>query len=233
MKQLKFCVKVYGKTYHYSASFFLLEAMALLFVIEHLEAECGKWLYFEYENASRIVGRERLIFTSVKRAEDAEILSNLGVVRRESFIDLFDQKKIIILDPRAKERLKPEDLISKEAVIIGGILGDHPPRGRTRRLITLRAPEAAAKSIGRGQFSIDGAVYVTNLVSEGFRLEDIPVRRGLRVKVNDVIEVYLPYMYPLKDGKPVVSEKLLRYIASVEIVRDEEELLRGINREEE
>jgi len=199
----------------------------MLFVIEHLEPEIGKWLYFEYDHASRIVGKDRLVFTNVKNPRDANILSSIGIVRSESFTELFDQKKIIILDPKARERLKPEDFEGKEAVIIGGILGDHPPKGRTRKLVTLRAPEAAARKIGRGQFSIDGAVYVAKLISEGFKLEDIPVKRGLRIKINDGAEIYLPYMYPLKDGKPLISEDLLRYLVSEEIIRDEEALLKS------
>ncbi|MEM2028947.1 MAG: RNA methyltransferase, partial [Candidatus Bathyarchaeia archaeon] len=132
----------------------------LFFVIEHLEPEVGKWLYFEYMNASRIVGKDRLIFTNVKNMKDAETLSGLGTVRHESFIEIFSPEKIVILDPRAPERLKPEDFAGKEAVIIGGILGDHPPRGRTRKLVTDKAPSSLSRNIGRGQFSIDGAVYV-------------------------------------------------------------------------
>lgn len=198
----------------------------MLFVIEHLEPEISKWLYLEYKHASKIVGRERLVFTNVKR-ENASILSNLGIVKSESFIEIFDQKKVVILDPKAKEKLEPGDLENKGAIIIGGILGDHPPRGRTKKLITLRAPEAAARNLGRGQFSIDGAVYMAKMVCEGFRLEDIPVIRRLRIRINERAEVHLPYMYPLKDGKPVISEELLRYLVSEEIVRDEEKLLRG------
>jgi len=198
----------------------------LLFVIEHLEPEISKWLYLEYKHASKIVGKSRLMFTNVKKTGDAEILSALGIVKSESFIEIFDQKRVVILDPRAKERLKPEDFMGKEATIIGGILGDHPPRGRTRKLVTLRAPEAAVRNIGRGQFSIDGAVYVARLVSEGVRLDDIPVKKGLHIKINEAAEVYLPYIYPLKDRKPVVSEELLEYLVSDEIVRDEETLLR-------
>lgn len=201
----------------------------MLFVIEHLEPEVSKWLYLEYKHASKIVGRDRLVFTNVKK-EDVDILSSLGIVKSRSFIEIFSQRKIVILDPRAKEKLKPEDLENKEAIVIGGILGDHPPRGRTRELITLRAPEAAARNLGRGQFSIDGAVYMAKMVCEGFRLEDIPVRRGLRIKINERAEVYLPYVYPLRDGKPVISEELLRYLISEEIVRDEEKLLRELHR---
>ncbi|MEM1562132.1 MAG: SAM-dependent methyltransferase [Candidatus Bathyarchaeia archaeon] len=198
----------------------------MLFVIEHLEPRISKWLYFEYEHASEIVGRDKLVFTNVKEREDAKILSNLGTVRGESFIEIFDQKKIIILDPQASEELRPEDLRGRDAIIVGGILGDNPPQGRTRKLITSRAPEAIARNIGSGQFTIDGAIYVAKLVCQGFRLKDIQVKRGLHVKIDDKAEVYLPYMYPLKDGKPVISEGLLRYLTSDEIVRYEETLLR-------
>ncbi|MEM2321388.1 MAG: SAM-dependent methyltransferase [Candidatus Bathyarchaeia archaeon] len=198
----------------------------MLFVIEHLEPEISKWLYLEYKHASKIVGEDRLVFTNVKK-EDVNILSNLGIVKSESFIEIFNQRKVVILDPKAKERIKPEDLEKKEAIIIGGILGDHPPRGRTRKLITLRAPEAAARNLGKGQFSIDGAVYIAKMICEGFRLEDIPIKRGLYIKINERAEVHLPYVYPLKDGKPVVSEELLKYLVSEEIVKDKEKLLRG------
>jgi ribosome biogenesis SPOUT family RNA methylase Rps3 len=191
-----------------------------------LEIEIGKWLYFEYAHASRIAGKDRLVFTNIKNPEDAKILSNLGLIRRESFIDIFSQDRIIILDPKAPQSLRPEDLRDIEAFIIGGILGDHPPKGRTRMLITSRAPFALSRNIGRGQFSIDGAVYVAKLVSEGVRLENIAVKKGLHIKLNKRAAIYLPYMYPLKDGKPVISDELTRYLISEEIIEDEERILR-------
>jgi ribosome biogenesis SPOUT family RNA methylase Rps3 len=199
---------------------------ALLFIIEHLEPEIGKWLYFEYAHASRIAGVGRLVFTNVKNLEDAKILSNFGQVKSESFIEIFSQDEILILDPKASESLKPEDLNGVEAFIIGGILGDHPPKGRTRMLITSKAPSALCRNIGVGQFSIDGAVYVAKLVSEGVRLESIAVKRGLHVRLNERAEIYLPYMYPLKDGKPIVSDELIRYLKSKELIRDEEKIFR-------
>lgn len=198
-----------------------------LFVIEHLEPIISKWLYIEYEHASKIVGRNRLMFTNVKSLRDVRILGNLGFVRRKSFIEIFNPKRIIILDPKASKKLRSEDFINKEAVVIGGILGDNPPQGRTQKLITTRAPKALSRNIGDGQFSIDGAVYVAKLVREGIQLEKIPIQKGLHVRLEDKAEVFLPYLYPLKDGKPVVSEKLIKYLVSDEIVRDEEKLLRG------
>jgi ribosome biogenesis SPOUT family RNA methylase Rps3 len=193
-----------------------------VFVIEHLEPKIGKWLLFEYEHASQIVGKNRLLFTNVKRKSDRLKLSKFGAVKRKRAAEIFNHAKVLILDPKAKLPLKPEDFTSKEAVITGGILGDHPPKGRTSKLLTTRFPGAAARNIGKSQFSIDGAVYVARLVSEGTPLEAIPVQKGLSLKLNQYGEVYLPYAYPLHDGKPVISQKLVAYLCSEEIVKDEE-----------
>lgn len=196
----------------------------MIFVIEHLEPEIGKWLYIEYKHASSIIGRDRLTFTNVKDRRSINMLLKLGSVRRESFADIFNQSEIIILDPSAPRRLRPEDFLGRTAVIIGGILGDHPPKGRTRKLITSRMPQALTRNIGRGQFSIDGAVYIANLVSKGVELENIPIKRGLHIRLNDRAEVYLPYWYPIRDGRPVVSDDLIKYLKSDEIIKDEEGL---------
>jgi ribosome biogenesis SPOUT family RNA methylase Rps3 len=198
-----------------------------IFVIEHLEPEIGKWLLFEYEHASEIAGKNRLMFTNVKKEKWRRLLSRFGIVEEKSAAQIFNHEKVIVLDPKAELPLTPEDFAGKEAVIVGGILGDHPPKGRTKKLLTTRFPKAAARNIGKSQFSIDGAVYVARLVSEGKPLEAIPVQRGLSLKLNQYGEVYLPYAYPLQDGKPVISKKLVAYLLSDEIVADEEEMLKG------
>jgi len=200
---------------------------SLTFVIEHLEPEIGKWLLFEYEHASEIVGKNRLMFTNVKKEEWRRLLSRFGTVKEKSAAQIFRHEKVIVLDPKAELSLTPEDFAGKEAVIVGGILGGHPPKGRTRKLLTTRFPKAAARNIGKSQFSIDGAVYVAKFVSEGKPLEAIPVQRGLLLKLNQYGEVYLPYAYPLRDGKPVISQKLVAYLLSDEIVADEEKMLKG------
>ncbi|MEM3874083.1 MAG: SAM-dependent methyltransferase [Candidatus Bathyarchaeia archaeon] len=197
------------------------------FVIEHLELEIGKWLLYEYMHASEIVGKNRLIFTNVKKESEKAKLSKLGTVEEKSAAEIFNPEEVIILDPKAELPLKPEDFAGKDAVIIGGILGDHPPKGRTGKLLTRHFPEATVRNIGKSQFSIDGAVYVAKLVSEGKPLEKIPVKKGLTLRLNEYAEVHLPYAYPLKNGKPVISQKLVAYLCSDEIVKDEEKLLQA------
>lgn len=184
----------------------------LKFVIEHLEPEIGTWLSIEYMHASEIVGKNRLIFTNVKGEAEKAKLSSLGTVKEQSFAEIYSPNEIIILDPKANSRLMPEDLAYKKAVVIGGILGDNPPRGRTKLLITSRLQGELARNIGKSQFAIDGAVYMAKLVSEGFRLEEIPVKRGLTIKLSEHHSIYLPYAYPLKDGKPLIHSALIEYL---------------------
>lgn len=205
--------------------------LGLKFVIEHLEEEIGKWLYIEYKHASEIVGRENLIFTNVKRVEDRNLLSEFGEVEARSFRDVFRQDEVVILDPKAERKLVTSDFYGKKAVVIGGILGDNPPRGRTQKYLSNLCPKAVKRNLGRKQFSIDGAVYVAKMVSEGIPLEAIRVVDGLNIKVDEFVEIYLPYVYPLNDGKPVIHEELVKYLSSEDVVRDEEVLLKEENEE--
>jgi len=198
----------------------------LLFVIEHLEPEIGRWLYIEYMHSSEIVGKGKILFTNVKNRNAALLLSKLGKTQFKSFVEIFNPEEVVILDPQAQKLLTPEDFKGKKAVIIGGILGDHPPKGRTRKFLTTKFPKATVRNIGRGQFSIDGAVYVAKLVSEGKKLDEIPITMGLTVKLNKYAEIYLPYAYPLRDGKPVIHKKIIEYLRSEEIVQDEERILK-------
>ena len=192
--------------------------------IEHLEPYLSKWLWIEYKHASRLAAG-RLEFTNVKREDHFKALSRLAPTRRESVLELYGAGSLVILDPSAPQLLRPEDLKEGRVLVVGGILGDHPPRRRTRRLLTQRARGAKARSLGPAQFSIDGAVYVALRVAGGARLEEVPVKVGLAIKAP-LTTIYLPYAYPLRDGRPVISRGLIEYLKK-DVVEDEERLLRG------
>jgi len=190
--------------------------LSLLFVIEHLEPRLSKWVLIEYEHASIIVGRENLAFTNVKRG--FKTLEKLGRVYRESAVELFDREDTIVLDPKAEELLEPSDFDHARAVVVGGILGDHPPRGRTFKFITSKMKRARARSLGNCQFSIDGAVYMALKVASGVRLSEIPVANSLTLRCGD-LEIHLPFCYPLVNGRPVISPKLIDYLLRTDIVQ--------------
>ncbi len=185
-----------------------------IFVIEHLEPEIGKWLIMEYRHASKIVGENRLVFTNVKKKTHAIKLSKFGSVKPESFSELFRPEEIIILDMKASKPLRVQDFACKKAVVVGGILGDHPPKGRTFRLITSRVPEAAARNLGKFQFGIDGAVYMAKCVSEGTPLSEIPIKRRLTIKAGETHFIILPYAFPVRGGKTIISQELVDYLLS-------------------
>lgn len=201
----------------------------MLIVIEHLEPVLSRWLLIEYRHAYEIAG-ERLLIANVC-GEDAKTLARTVGVKTtcKSVADLYEVA--VVLDPSAEVLLSPDDKELSDVFIVGGILGDHPPRGRTRELITKRMKGPVPRSLGEGQYSIDGAVYVTyKVIFEGIPLKDIPYVDGLRVVSRRGLmehEIYLPYRYPLVNGKPLVHPDHLRYLKG-NIVLDEVRLLKGV-----
>jgi len=198
------------------------------FVIEHLEPVVSKWMWFEYKNVSRIVGRENLIITNVKDDRERRKLSTIALlVFRESITETFliENNDLIVLDPQALKELKPSDFSDKTVVVIGGIMGDFPPKGRTKALLCNRLPKAIKRNLGSLQFSIDGAAYIAKMISEGHELAEIPIVEGLEIEVSDKHSIILPYGYPLVNGKPLISEELLEYLKN-DIDKDESEFIR-------
>lgn len=193
-------------------------------VIEHLEPYLSRWLLIEYRQASR-VAKGRLRFTNVKREDHLKALSELAPTHVESVLDLYPHDRLVILDPAASQPLTPTDLKEDTTVVVGGILGDHPPRGRTRAFLTRRAVGAKVRSLGPHQFSIDGAVYVALKIAEGTTLEEIPVKVGVTIRAGPFL-VHLPYAYPLSRGRPLISKELINYLRT-DVEVDEERVLRG------
>lgn len=184
----------------------------MLFVIEHLEPKLSKWLYIEYSHAAQVVGRNRLLITNVKSEYEFCKLSKIARVERKRAGELFEQENLIVLDPRAKNKLTPADFRNKKAIIIGGILGGESPLGRTRELLTRSLTLASKRNIGKHQFPIDGAVYVAKQVSKGIPLHEVPIQCELEIQISKSHSVILPYAYPLVNSKPLISRKLITYL---------------------
>ncbi len=184
----------------------------MLFVIEHLEPKLSEWLRIEYSHAARIVGRKELLITNVKRKNEFRKLAGVARVERKRACELFKQRELIVLDPRARKKLSPTDVQNRKAVVVGGILGEEPPLGRTKKLLTKSLPGALARNLGKHQFAIDGAAYVAKQVLEGKRLEGVSVQRGLKIQISEVYSTFLPYAFPLVKEKPLISRELVAYL---------------------
>jgi len=185
-----------------------------MIVIEHLEPCLSPWILSEYRFVSKLFGRNRLIFTNVKNPKSREVLLKLGNVYFDRFINTFKDiiRKSIVLDSQAELSLKREEVLKAEALIIGGIMGDHPPKGRTYKFITKEVVKAGAlaRNLGPEQLTIAGAAYIVKVIEEGFELSDIKIMKGLRIKLElskgIELELYLPYAFPLRNGKPVIPK---------------------------
>ncbi|WP_297556428.1 hypothetical protein [Thermococcus sp.] len=176
-------------------------------VIEHLE-EISDWLWLEYKHVSEWWG-DRLIFTNVL-PEERERLAKLGSVIGESVTRFpFDRSKIIVLDLQAEEELRPEDIEEDTIIVVGGILGDAIPRGRTKEFITSKMEGVKVRHIGKPQFSIDGASIVAKLIADGRRLEEIDYEENPTIKLDEFSEITLHYAVPKLDGKLLLTPGLI------------------------
>lgn len=182
------------------------------YIIEHLEPSVYPWCLIEYKNISRIVGKDNLWFTNIKRkSKNSEELKKFGKVIKESVTKL-NLKNSCILDPEARATLTPKEAKSFDYFIFGGILGDYPPRKRTTPELTSKIKGAEARNIGKAQFSTDNAVLVTKEIVDGKDFKDMKFQDTLTIKINDVESIDLPYSYPITNGKPQISEELIKFL---------------------
>ncbi len=188
-------------------------------IVENMEPCLSPWLLAEYRYVAEIFG-ERLIITNVKDENMLRSLRTLAKATPTSLANFIKEhgispRNIIVLDPSAPKELKAEEIQSAEAVVIGGIMGDYPPRGRTRELITSKIPEAMARNLGKYQLTIAGTAYILREVEKGRPLNQLDIRYGLthELRLNDItLVIDLPYAFPFEDGKPVLPTDYLSII---------------------
>lgn len=185
-------------------------------VIEHCEETLSPWLLLEYRHVSLIYGKDYVWYTNIP-SRYKRILSKYGTVEEKSVVDIIvegeiNPEKVIILDPLAEHELTYEALASAEYVVIGGILGDYPPRGRTREYITSKVPgNVRSYNIGKGQYSIDGSAYYINYLYNHGSLDGFRYIDGVELKYENTL-IYLPFRYPVVNGKPLFADGLEYYL---------------------
>jgi len=181
----------------------------VIYIIEHLEPKVFKWCLIEYKNISKMVGKDSLWFTNIKRKN--KNLEKLGKVLKESASKL-NLKNACVLDPETNKTLSPNEARQFDYFIFGGILGDYPPRKRTTPELTSKIRNAEARNIGRKQMSTDNAILVTKEIAQGIPLEKMRFQDKLTIKISDIESIELPYSYPIVKGKPQISKELVSYL---------------------
>ncbi len=182
--------------------------MSQTFIIEHLEPKIWPWCVIEYKNISKTINKKNLWFTNIKENKD---LIKLGKVYKKSVLDM-NLKNVCVLDPDAKKTLTTRDAKKFKYFVIGGILGDYPPKKRTKVELTKKLAKAEARNMGKKQFSTDNAVYVLNKIINGTSLNKLKFQNKITIKINKIESIDLPYYYPLVNGNPRISKELLHYL---------------------
>lgn len=180
------------------------------YIIDHMEPSLFKWCILEYRHMSQMVGKANLIFTSITKGKAK--LKGLGKIYSKPINELkLNLKKACILDPGAAKKLTPKDAKKFDCFIFGGILGDYPPRARTKELVH-RLPKVATRNLGRAQMSTDTAVHVTKLIYSGKNLEELDFQDKIEIPISKGESVVLPYRYLLENKEPVLPPGLIEML---------------------
>ena len=200
------------------------------FIIVNMEPYPSRWVIAEYTEASRVAREHgyRLIVAGASPQLRA-ILSRRSVeATGMNVYSLCRGRLAVTLDLWADRVLEPWEAASVNCILVGGIMGDHPPRGRGM-LLSLENPWAPPRSLGPWQLSVDGTVKLTlQAIQRGVRPDMLEVVEGVSLEVDaglGKVTVELPFAYPLRDGKPWISGELVRLLARG-IAWDEEALMR-------
>lgn len=180
-----------------------------IFIIEHLENRLWKWCLSEYKNISKIVGKSNLRFSNVKRGN--KMLEKYGKVFKESVKEM-NLKNTCILDPDSNMILKSKEARKFNFFIFGRILGNYPPRKRTKKVLSRFIPHVKIRNIGKKQMATDNAVYVVNKIINGKEINELKFKDKIEIEINEIESVILPYRYVLLYGKPLISKEIIYYL---------------------
>lgn len=170
-------------------------------VIEHLEPEMYEWCLVEYRRISKLVGKENLLITNTKENLDFAETDERSI--KEVLPD-----NACILDPEADIKLDPEKSQEYGTFIFGGILGDNPPKDRTKTELTKFLPYPSL-SLGKEQMSTDTAVQVTKMIYDGTPLEKMRFVQRVEIEVEDGLNVTLPFKYLIVDNQLQIDPKVI------------------------
>ncbi|MBI5072759.1 hypothetical protein HZA99_02995 [Candidatus Woesearchaeota archaeon] len=185
------------------------------YIIEHLDPELYDWCLLEYTHISEIVGKENLIFTNVRNVEERKKLERLGTVEEKSVTQL-KYPRLCILDPAASKTLEPADKQSFDYLLFGGILGDWPPRQRTKKELT-RKLDAQSRNLGQPQMSTNTAVYVAKKIIDGKKFSEFQFIEELVIPVEDGEEIELPFRFVVENGKPVLAKGYVEFVRKQDV----------------
>ncbi|CCH63072.1 hypothetical protein TBLA_0J00740 [Henningerozyma blattae CBS 6284] len=198
------------------------------YIIEHMEEGFSEWVILEYSQILRDIGASNLILSSLPKNTTArdipQRLLDLGlqwttedlVNLQKSFPELEPLKdgRVCLLDPNATIDLLPEDANKFDYFVFGGILGDHPPRDRTKELQMAYPKLVVGRRLGDKQMTTDTAIRTTQIIiQKQTKFEDIKFIDYPEFRFSKKEATEMPFRYVLdSNGKPILPEGMLELI---------------------
>ncbi|MBI5393603.1 hypothetical protein HZA96_07090 [Candidatus Woesearchaeota archaeon] len=183
----------------------------MLYIIEHLDGNrLYKWCFLEYKHISEIIGKKNILFTNINGEKAKQQLFPYGKVESKSVTEL-QPKRVCILDPLADKILSSADKNNFDSFIFGGILGDYPPRKRTKAKLSDKL-QCEKRSLGDKQMSTDTAVYVTKKILDGAAFEKLEFQDEIEIPVKNGLSIELPYRYVVENGTIMISQELVAFM---------------------
>lgn len=206
----------------------IISRYTMKYIIEHMEEGFSEWVILEYSQILREVGAENLILSSLPESTtEKDIPQRLlklglrwttkdlkGINEDFKDLELLKDGRVCLLDPRATIDLQPEDATKFDYFVFGGILGDHPPRDRTKELKTAYPNLLFSRRLGDKQMTTDTAIRTTQLIiKDRIAFEDIKFIDYPEFRFNKNEATEMPFRYVLdKEGKPILPEGMLDLI---------------------
>ena len=186
------------------------------FIVEHLEPECDEWSLLEYKNISSVVGSKNLILSGLdqnlmeKLDLDAQLTSTnvLDLCKTKAFG--LDFSKVILCDPVSKIPLSPADAQNYDALLFGGILGDDPPKDRTKELRDLGF---ATRHLGPVQMTTDTACMAAyKIFHDQKTLEELNTVDRPVIRLGKKEQVEMPFRYLKGENGPILPPGMLELL---------------------
>mmetsp|Transcript_26671 Transcript_26671/g.48020 ORF Transcript_26671/g.48020 Transcript_26671/m.48020 type:complete len:202 (-) Transcript_26671:587-1192(-) len=187
------------------------------YVIEHIDDDLYEWSIIEYRSIVRMTQQPVIIANLGHSLAKAQELLPTAHCYAESFtVQEVDPQRVCLLDMRGDTPLSPADIDRFDYFLFGGILGDHPPRDRTKQLRDRNYP---LRHLGVMQMPTNTAMNVVKLIIEDQRpLEDLPFVDSPEFPVTsegceETIEMEGFRYLADENGEPIIEPEMLPLLA--------------------
>ncbi|CAB4256003.1 similar to Saccharomyces cerevisiae YOR021C Putative protein of unknown function [Maudiozyma barnettii] len=198
------------------------------YIIEHMEEGFSEWVILEYAQVIRDLGSENLILSSLPEGTTSDMIpkklldmglqwttKDLSHIHEDiANVEHMKNGRVCLLDPRATTDLQPSEADEFDYFVFGGILGDHPPRDRTKELKEAYPDLLVGRRLGDKQMTTDTAIRTTQIIiRDQTKFEDIKFFDYPEFKFNKYEATEMPFRYVVdKKGKPILPDGMLELI---------------------